>query len=156
MRTTRIRRLDGHQVSIPNSVTVNEAVRNIGRREYLKRVISVTITYDTPIVKIERAIQILKDILDNHQGMDFEHPPRVYFTNMNADNLEIIVTYWYFPADWYPFCEFNEWVNLEMMKRFEAEGIEFAFPTQTLYLAGDQNRKLDLYNHDAANPDKLK
>lgn len=142
MRTTRIRRLDGHQVSIPNSVTVSDAVRNIARRPYLKKEISVTITYDTPIVKVEKSISLLKDILNNHQGMHPDYPPRVYFTNMNADNLEIIATYWYFPADWFPFCEFNEWVNLEIMKRFEAEGIEFAFPTQTLYLAGDPNRAL--------------
>ena len=142
LRTTRIRRLDGHQVSIPNSITVSDAVRNIARRPYLKKEISVTVTYDTPIPKIEKALVILKDILRDHPGMNPEYPPRVYFTNMNADNLEIVATYWYFPADWFPFCEFNEWVNFEIMKRFEVEGIEFAFPTQTLYLAGDPNWKL--------------
>ena len=142
LRTTRIRRLDGHQVSIPNSVTVSDAVRNIARRPYLKKEISVTVTYDTPIVKVEKAVAIIKDILKDHPGLNPEYPPRVFFTNMNADNLEILATYWYFPADWVPFCEFNEWVNFEIMKRFEVEGIEFAFPTQTLYLAGDPNRKL--------------
>ncbi len=142
LRATIIRRLDGHLVSIPNSLTVSDAVRNIARRPYLKKEISITVTYDTPLVKVEKAVDIVRDILANHQGMNPEFPPRVYFSNMNADNLEIIATFWFFPADWYPFCEFNQWVNFEIMRRFEAEGIEFAFPTQTLYLAGDPNRKL--------------
>ena len=154
VRTTRIRRLDGHQVSIPNSITVSDAVRNIQRRPYLKKEISVTITYDTPIVKVEKAIQILKDIMENHEGMHNDYPPRVYFTNMNSDNLEITVTFWYFPADWYPFCELTERINLQIMKSFEAEGIEFAFPTQTLYLAGDPSRKLLISNESGTDNSK--
>ncbi len=150
LRATMIRRLDGHLVSIPNSLTVSDAVRNIARRPYLKKEISITVTYDTPLVKVEKAVEIVKDILDNHQGMNPEYPPRVFFTNMNADNLEILATFWFFPADWYPFCELNQWVNFEIMRRFEAEGIEFAFPTQTLYLAGDPNRKLTIGRDDAA------
>ncbi len=154
VRTTRIRRLDGHQVSIPNSITVSDAVRNIQRRPYLKKEISVTITYDTPIVKVEKAIQILKDIMENHEGMHNDYPPRVYFANMNSDNLEITVTFWYFPADWYPFCELTEKINLQIMKSFEAEGIEFAFPTQTLYLAGDPSRKLLISNESGTDNSK--
>ena len=148
MRTTRIRRLDGHQVSIPNASTVSDAVRNIARRPFLKKDVSITITYDTPLGKVEKAIEIVKDILKDHEGMSEDRPPRVYFVNMNADNLEIIATYWYFPADWYAFCEFNEKFNLELMKRYEAEGIEFAFPTQTVYLADDPNRRIVVQNTD--------
>ncbi len=149
LRTTKMRRLDGHEVSIPNSKAVDSVLHNVGRRIFLKRTISVTVTYDTPVVKVEKALQIVKDILDNHKGMRESNPPRVYFAEMNSDNLEIKATYWYFPADdWWGFCELNEYINFELMKRFEAEGIDFAFPTQTVYLADDPNRRLTIRNED--------
>ena len=57
-------------------------------------------------------------------------------------SLNIFVIYWYHPPDYWKFCEFNERINFAILTRFNAEGIEFAFPTQTLFLAGDPNRPL--------------
>lgn len=142
VRTTRLRRLDGHVACIPNSKAVDSVLHNVGKRPFIKRTMDITITYDTPVAKIEEAVQIVKDILDNHEGMNPERPPRVYFSELNADSLSINATYWYFPAEYYDYMAFSERVNFELMRRFEAAGIEFAFPTQTLYLAGDPNRKL--------------
>jgi len=141
-RSTKIRTLDGHLVSVPNSVVVNEMVQNIGQRPFIKRVMNVTITYDTPREKVERAVQILKEILDNHEGMRPDFEPRVFFSDFNADSLNILVIYWYHPPDYWAFMAFSEKVNLEIFERFNAEGIEFAFPTQTLYLANDDKRQL--------------
>jgi len=47
------------------------------------------------------------------------------------------MSYWVKPPDYWLYYEVNERVNLEIMKRFEAEGIEFAFPSQTLYVKKD-------------------
>lgn len=142
LRTTRLRRLDGHQVSIPNSKAVDSVVHNIGRREFIKRSVDITITYDTPIAKIEKGIQIVRDLLKDHEGMHPDRPARVYFTDMNSDNLNINATFWYHPAEWYDYCEFCEEFFIELMRAFETEGIEFAFPTQTLYLADDPKRRI--------------
>ena len=59
-------------------------------------------------------------------------------------SLNVFVIYGYQPPDYWAFSAFNERVNLEIFRRYEAEGIEFAFPTQTLYLAGDPNRPLNI------------
>lgn len=141
VRTTRLRRLDGHVACIPNSKAVDSVLHNVAKRPYIKRSMDITITYDTPVAKIEEALQIVKEILHNHEGMNPERPPRVYFSELNADSLSIAASYWYHPAEYYDYMAFSEKVNLELMRRFEAAGIEFAFPTQTLYLAGDPNRK---------------
>jgi MscS family membrane protein len=74
--------------------------------------------------------------------MDPELPPQVYFNELNADSLNILALYWYHPPEYWDYLAHAQKVNLELMKRFEDEGIEFAFPTQTLYLAGDPNRDL--------------
>lgn len=142
LRSTRMRRLDGHVVTIPNSKAADSVIWNIARRPYIRRIMNIGLTYDTPPDKVERAVEIVKEIFDNHEGMDKEFPPRVYFSEFNADNLNIIAIYWYHPPLYWDYMEHCQKVNLELMRRFEAEGIEFAFPTQTLYLAGDPARQL--------------
>jgi|LZCG01.1.fsa_nt_gb MscS family membrane protein len=142
MRSTRIRTLEGHLVSIPNGELANRTIQNIGKRPHIRRIGNVTITYDTPPEKIKRAVDIVKEILDNHEGMHEDFPPKVYFNELNSDSLNIMFLYWYHPPDYWKYMDFTEWVNHEIFRRFNEEGIDFAFPTQTLYLAGDEKRPL--------------
>jgi MscS family membrane protein len=143
-RSTRVRTLDGHLVTIPNGELVNKTIQNVGKRPYIRRVVSITITYDTPPAKVRRAVEILKEILDGHEGMDPELPPRVFFTDFNDCSLGIMMIYWYHPPDYWKYTAFSERVNHEILERFNAEGIEFAFPTRTVYVAGDPRRPLDV------------
>ena len=143
-RSTRVRTLTGHQVTVPNEKMATASVENIGRRPSIRRVANITITYDTPPDKVERAVTIIREILQNHEGMDPEFPPRVYFNEFNDTSLNIVVFYWYFPPNYWDFSEFTQRVNLQVMRAFEAEGIEFAFPTTTTYLAQDDRRPLHI------------
>jgi len=143
-RSTRIRTLEGHLVTVPNSQIVNGTVLNIGKRPYIRRTANITITYDTPPAKVRRAIEILKEILENHEGNDPEYPPRVFFSEFNDCALNILVIYWYHPPDYWAYREFSERVNLQILERFNEEEIDFAFPTQTVYLANDDRRQLAL------------
>lgn len=45
--------------------------------------------------------------------------------------------YWYYPPQYWDYTAFNERVNLSILRRFNEEGIEFAFPTQTIHLANN-------------------
>lgn len=139
---TRIRTLDGHLVTIPNGELANKTIQNIGKRPYIRRIMNITITYDTPPEKVRRAVEIVKEILADHEGMKPEMPPRVFFNDFNDASLNIFAIYWYHPPDWWAFCAFGERVNHELLQRFNDEKIDFAFPTQTLHLAGDPNRPL--------------
>lgn len=136
-RSTRIRTLEGHQVTIPNGELANKTILNIGRRPHIRRILNIGLTYDTPPEKVQRARDILMDLLRDHPGFRPEFPPRVFFSEFAAYALNIMVIYWYHPADYWAFMEFSERLNLEIFRRFNAEGIRFAFPSQTLYLAHD-------------------
>lgn len=143
MRSTRIRTLDGHLVTVPNGELANMMIRNISERPYIKRVANIGVTYDTPPEKVERAIEIIKETLDAHnEKMHPDMPSRVFFNNFNDCSLNILVIYWFSPPDYWAFMEFDQLFNMTVLKRFNEEGIEFAFPTQTLYLAGDDKRPL--------------
>jgi len=144
LRSTKIRTLDGHLVTIPNGELANKTIQNIGKRPYIRRLLNLTITYDTPPDKIDRALDIVKDILYNHEGIHPDFPPRVFFNDFNSDSLNILVIYWYHPPNYWDYIAFSERFNKEVFRRFNEEGIDFAFPTQTVYLAGDPSRPLNV------------
>ena len=138
-RSTRIRTLQGHLVTIPNSVVANSMVENVGRRPFIRRTSDITITYDSGHTKARRAVEIIKEVLADvpEVNTDPDKLPRVYFSDFNDWALNIYVSYWVKPANYWLYQQVNERVNLEIMKRFEAEQIEFAFPSQTLYVKRD-------------------
>ena len=139
LRSTRLRRLDGHQVTIPNGELANKSIHNISKRPFIRRIFTLGVTYDTTHEKVTRAKEILEDILKDHEGMDpkGEMLPRVYFSDFSSSSLDFKCMYWYHPAAYWDFMNFSEWVNLEILRRFNEEGIEFAFPTQTIHIAKD-------------------
>ena len=143
-RSTRLRTFSGHLVSIPNEKMASSNIENIGMRPSVRRHANITITYDTPVEKVERAVSIIKDILKDHEGMHPDYPPQVFFNEFNDASLNIAVWYWFHPPDFWEAIRFNEKVNFRIMRAFEAEGIEFAFPTTTTYLAQDDRRPLNI------------
>lgn len=141
-RSTRLRTLDGELVTFPNGELANKTIRNIGKRPYIRRVTDLALPYDTPPEKVGRALAIVKDVLHNHEGMHPDFPPRVHFNAFKDAALNLQIIFWYHPGDWWACLAFTERFNLEIFRRFAAEGIEFAFPTQTVYVAGDPRRPL--------------
>jgi MscS family membrane protein len=112
----------------------NKTVRNIGKRPFIKRAMTIGVTYRTQPEKVQQAVDIIKDILDKHEGMSEEFPARVYFNEFSAYSLDIMVIYWYHPPDYWSYMAFSERVNMEILQRFNREEIAFAFPTQTLHV----------------------
>lgn len=158
LRSTRIRTFAGHLVTVPNMRFIDGTVENVTARPFMRRALNVTITYDTPAQKIDQAVEIIKAILsDPEMSAPFNlegRPPRVYFNDFNADSLNISVSYWYIfnnekGHDWWGYLAHAELFNKRLFSAFAETGIEFAFPTQTLYLAGDPQRALNVGLHDA-------
>ncbi len=132
-RSTKLRTLDGHQVTVPNAEMVNKTIQNIGKRPYIKHVANVGITYDTPPEKVDEALGIIRDLLCDHEGMDAEFPPRVFFNALNDWSLNILVIFWYHPPEYWNYLAFVETFNRQILRRFSAADISFAFPSQTVY-----------------------
>jgi MscS family membrane protein len=144
LRSTKIRMLDGALTSIPNEKMANLDIENIGRRSFIRRQTNITLSYGTPPDKMEKAVDIIKDILQDHEGMRPELPPRVFFNEFNPDSLNIQLSYWYHPPKRWKSLAFDERVNLEIVRRFATEAIEFAFPTSTTYVTQKDGKSLQL------------
>lgn len=146
-RSTRIRTLTGHVVTVPNMKFTDNQVENVNMRKNIRRTLDVGLTYDTPPDKVDQAVRIIRDLLaepEFAEPFDMEKtPPRVFFNEYNATSLNIRVMYWYTLADgrdWWSYNAYCERFNQRLLRAFREADIEFAFPTQTVYLAGDSKR----------------
>ena len=131
LRSTRIRNLEGHHVTVPNKLMGNAIITNITRRPTIKTEMNIGLTYDTPADRVKRATQLLEEIFrDNPRTANL-----IISFNKFADcSLNILVVHFWDGSDVkMHFAEMQE-LNLRIKERFDAEKLEFAFPTQTVYV----------------------
>jgi MscS family membrane protein len=133
-RSTRIRTFEGALVSIPNEKAVSSGVENVGQRSTIRWHTNLGIRYDTPVDKVERAVAIVSDILHNDERVNSIIEPRVFFNGFNDSSLNIAVYAWFQPALWWDYQGWLQKTCFRILREFEKEGIEFAFPTRTLFV----------------------
>lgn len=131
MRSTRVRSLDGHLITIPNKTMGSATITNVTARPNIKTEMNLGLTYDTPTVKVQRASALLEEVYRAHP---LTQDVWVGFNRFDASALNINVTHWWDGVDAKAHLAGMQELNLEIKRRFEAEGIEFAFPTQTVHL----------------------
>lgn len=141
-RSTRLRTFEGHLITVPNSQLVNESVKNISGRPSIRFRFSIGVTYDTPPEKLREGIEILKEIFASAPGQRVDRPHYAVFEKFNAYSLDIMCQWHFHPADFWMAMEAASEINAQILERFNAAGIEFAFPTRTLLLASDDSRGL--------------
>jgi MscS family membrane protein len=136
LRSTRIRNADGHHVTIPNKTMGNAIITNITRRPTIRTEMNLGLTYDTPVEKVQRATAILGEIYRQHPKTG---EVLISFNKFADSALNIYVVHVWNGTDAKEhFAQLQRW-NLEIKQRFDAEHIEFAFPTQTVHLvSGDR------------------
>jgi len=133
IKTTRIRALSGEQIAVSNSDLVKTRVHNFKRMNERRIVLELGVTYDTPAEKLERIPDMVKTIVEAQDGVRFD---RAHFRSFGGSALEFEVVYWVLSADYTIYMNYQQAINFAIFRAFEDEGIEFAFPSQTLYLAG--------------------
>jgi MscS family membrane protein len=140
LRSTRVRLLTGHQLTVPNDELSRSHIENIGRRPYIRRKAELHIPLDTPCEKIEKAVAIVREKLDNHEGMDPERPPRVFFLDFTANGFCIQFIYWYTPPEMWQYRAFTEKLNFEIFRAFDAENIQFSLPSRHTFWKHDAEK----------------
>ena len=68
-------------------------------------------------------------------------------TKFESQEQYIMAIYWYHPPNYWDFMAFSERFNKAVFQKFQDEGIDFAFPTQTVCMAGDSTRPLNVGVH---------
>jgi MscS family membrane protein len=135
-RATRLRTLDGHLVTIPNSKLVGEPVENVQARPHIRRRFHLDLPYDTPRERVERAIELVREVIEQAGELDPDEEVQVHFDELGPHSLRLLVQYHYREGDYWAAKEKATEVDLALVERFREEGIEFAFPTRTVHLVG--------------------
>jgi small-conductance mechanosensitive channel len=109
---------------------VSSRVRNFKRMRERRQVFVVGVTYDTPLATLERIAPMLKEIVMSVPESRFD---RAHFKGFGASSLDFEVVYFVQKPDFNTMMDVQQRINLEIYERFGKEGIEFAFPTQTVH-----------------------
>ncbi|GJQ20216.1 MAG: hypothetical protein HBSIN02_05710 [Bacteroidia bacterium] len=131
LKTTRVRSLSGEQVIFSNADLLKSRIRNYKRMFERRVVFGVGVTYQTPREKVELVSRILKESIEKQSVARFD---RAHFKEFGDSALTYEAVYYVKSPEYNIYMDTQQAINLEIMRRFEEEKIEFAYPTRTLYV----------------------
>jgi small-conductance mechanosensitive channel len=131
LKSTRIRSLSGEELIFSNADLLNSRIRNYKRLEKRRISFSFGVVYGTSADKLEKIPQIVEEIITPLEKVQFE---RAHFKSMGDYSLNFGIVYYVLDPEYKSYLDIQQIINLEIYQRFEQEGIQFAYPTQTLYV----------------------
>jgi len=131
IKSTRLRSPNGQQIIISNKELTEARVQNFKRLEKRRAVYQIGVTYETPKEKLEKVPSIIKRVIDEISLAEFD---RCHFKEFGDFSLNFEVSYYVKTQDYKTYLDVVQDVNLKIFDNFEKEEIEFAYPTQTIYL----------------------
>ncbi len=132
LKSTTIQTVQWQNVIIPNSNILATEVINYRTMKSRRQRISIWVTYDTWIKKLKIIPEIIKDIISNQKNVEYE---RCYLEKMWDFSINFLMSYNILNPDYEASLKINEDIYLELIEKFEKEWIEFAFPSQTIYVS---------------------
>lgn len=131
IKTTRLRAIGGEQLVFSNTDLTNSRVHNFKKMERRRVVFKLGVTYQTPLEKLKAIPQKVREIIVAQDGTVFD---RGHFASYGASSLDFEFVYFVSDADYAKYMDIQQAINLAIFEAFEKERIEFAFPTQTLFV----------------------
>lgn len=131
LKTTRVRSLTGEQLVFSNSDLLNSRIRNFKRMDERRVLFTVGVTYGTPREKLEAIPQMIREAVEAQPNARFD---RCHFKTFGASSLDFETVYYMRVPDYHAYMDTHHAINLAVYGRFEDEGLDFAFPTQTIFV----------------------
>ncbi|GBE04965.1 low conductance mechanosensitive channel YnaI [bacterium BMS3Abin10] len=137
IKTTKIRSLGGEQLVFSNTDLTNSRLRNYKRMTNRRVVFKLGVTYQTSLQQLQKIPVIITNIIKNVDGSAFD---RAHFSSYGDFSLVFEVVYYVIGGDYNKYMNIQQEINFKIKEEFEKRGIEFAYPTQTLFLEkGSEN-----------------
>ena len=133
LRSTRIRTLSKTLASIPNSIVANTKIDNVAKMPKRKVTQTIGVTYNTTADQMEQALAELRKIITDNKEVDKDFIV-VRFNDFGDSSLNIKIINFTITIDYDLHLAVKEKINLAIMRKIEEMGLEFAFPSRTLYI----------------------
>jgi small-conductance mechanosensitive channel len=140
LKTTRLRALSGEQIVLSNSDLLASRIRNYQRMSERRVVFQLGVTYDTPNAALAGIPAMVRDIVEGHPHTRFD---RCHFKAYGASSLDFETVFYMLTSDYNAYMDVQQAINLEILARFRAEHIEFAFPTRTVFATLGRERRAE-------------
>lgn len=131
LKTTRLRSLSGEQLIFSNSDLLKSRIRNYGRMYERRVAFDLGVTYQTPRDKLVKIPEIIRAAVEKQAKTRFD---RSHFKQYGDFALIFESVYYVLGPDYNEYMDIQQAINLYIHEHFEQEGIEFAYPTQTLFV----------------------
>lgn len=131
LRSTRVRALSGEQLIFPNADLANGLIQNFKRMDERRIQFDIGVTYGTPHDKLAQIPELIKGIIESVGATRFD---RSHFREFGDSALIFETVYFMLSSNYNEYMDKQQAINMAIYKRFEEEGIEFAFPTRTLHV----------------------
>lgn len=131
IKSTRIRSLQGEEIVIANQDLTSARIQNFRKLRERRAPFTFGILYETPLEKVKKVPAIVQEIIETIEGARFD---RVHFTTLGASSLDFEAVYYVLSDNYSAYLDIQQQINLALMEAFAKEKIEFAYPTQTLYV----------------------
>jgi MscS family membrane protein len=131
IRSTRIRTLEKRLVTMPNFKLVEASVENISEEPMRRVLMKLGLTYNTTPQKMNEAMEILKAIPEKVRNVD---PKDITVAFTDFTDFSLVITFVYFIRKNADVMETPSQVNTEILRAFNEAGLQFAYPTQTVYI----------------------
>ncbi len=133
LKSTRLTSISGEQLVFSNTDLLSSRIRNYGRMQERRAVFTIGVTYDTPRDKLRKLPELLQKAVESQEKTRFD---RSHLKTFGDFSINFETMYYIGDSAYKTYMDIQQAVNLAVHRMFEDEGIEFAFPTQTVHLVG--------------------
>ncbi|CAM3963071.1 mechanosensitive ion channel family protein [Alkalicoccus chagannorensis] len=133
-RSTKVRTFADSVVIVPNSTLANEPIENWTKMEKRQISFNLALEYGTPRQKLQRCVEQLNAELTSDDRID-QDLIIVRFSEFNSSSLDIFLYFFTIPTGWVEYMKIKEEFNFRVLEILEEEGVNMAFPTQTIHLS---------------------
>jgi small-conductance mechanosensitive channel len=130
-KTTRIETMQGEELVISNTELTTSQVQNFKKMHKRRVVMDIGIVYGTSLGKLKKINEVVKEIIDGVEGLEFG---RSHFKEFGDFSLNYEIVYYVLTGDFAEHRDKQQIINFAIVEVFDKEGIEMAFPTQTVYV----------------------
>jgi len=131
IKSTRIQTLQGQELIVSNQELTSTRVNNYKKMEKRRILFNFGVTYETPTEKVEKIPGIVKEIMEDIELADLD---RVHFNKFADSSLNFEVVYYLNSSEYNDYMDVQQNINLAIKSALEKEKINFAYPTQTVFL----------------------
>ena len=131
MKSTRVKLLQGEELVLSNRELTTASIRNFKKLKKRRNVFRIGVTYDTPSKKLKKIPEMIRKIIDS---TELAEPDRIHFREYGDFSLNFEIVYYMKIGDYVKYMDTQQEINFKIKEAFEKEGIEMAFPTQTIIL----------------------